>query len=357
LSKRKPIHEPIDTGFAAHNLHTEPHVPLSPVDSVTPDAGLHRIGTVSRLAGVPVTTLRVWEARHAAFAPSKTAGSHRLYADADVVRARVLRQLTEAGHSIGGIARLPVGELQRLLEQSRDAMAPAPVVAARQVTVIAIGSSLASRLDAPGLQQELGARLRVGHVFTSLDEAEAHAASTPAADEGDTVVVVARLNTVHDGNHAQLLRVLEQAGARGAVVLYNYGAPPALDAMRAAGLVVRREPVAAPDFAQLIRSMVYLGADDAAPDAPGALIPRRRYSDEALARVGASTSSILCECPRHIAELIGQLASFEEYSQACLNDSAEDARLHAHLRAISGSARAMFERALDLAVAHGGVVA
>jgi hypothetical protein len=119
-------------------------------------------------------------------------------------------------------------------------------------------------------------------VFASLDEAEAHAASSAPADDGDTVVVVVRLNTVHDGNHLQLLRVLAQVGARGAIVLYGYGAPPALDTMRAAGMVVRREPVAAPDFAQLIRSMVYLGADDdpqrrPAPSSRGAAIRTTRW--------------------------------------------------------------------------------
>jgi hypothetical protein len=333
-------------------------MPASSVESVTPgDAGLlHRIGAVSRLANVPVATLRVWESRYAAFAPSKTAGSHRLYAETDVVRARVLRQLTESGHSIGGIARLPVDDLQRLLLRTREASAPPPAPGPmRQVTVLAIGSVLAARLDAPGLQQDLGARLRVGRVFASLDEAEAHSASSAPADDADTVVVVVRLNTVHDGNHLQLLRVLAQVGARGAIVLYGYGAPPVLDTMRAAGMVVRREPVAAPDFAQLIRSMLYLGTDDDPSTVPGALIPRRRYSDDTLAKVAAATTNVLCECPRHLAELIGQLASFEEYSQSCLNDSAEDARLHAHLRAVSGSARAMFERALGLAMAHAGL--
>src|SRR5690349_12303425 len=73
--------------------------------------GTYRIGSVSRLAGVPVTTLRVWETRHAAFSPAKTTGRHRLYSEVDVMRARLLRQLTADGQSLGGIARLPLSEL------------------------------------------------------------------------------------------------------------------------------------------------------------------------------------------------------------------------------------------------------
>jgi hypothetical protein len=56
-----------------------------------------------------------------------------------------------------------------------------------------------------------------------------------------------------------------------------------------------------------------------------------------------------------VAELIAQLASFEQYSQECLNRNAEDAHLHAYLRSISGSARSLFENALEKIAAHEGI--
>ncbi|HNK19183.1 MAG TPA: MerR family transcriptional regulator, partial [Piscinibacter sp.] len=92
-----------------------------------------------------------------------------------------------------------------------------------------------------------------------------------------------------------------------------------------------------------------------APAAAGAMIPARRYSEETLARVAAISSQVLCECPRHVADLIAQLASFEQYSQECLNRSAEDAHLHAHLASISGTARALFEAALEKIALHEGI--
>ena len=69
---------------------------------------------------------------------------------------------------------------------------------------------------------------------------------------------------------------------------------------------------------------------------------------------GISTN-ILCECPRHVAEIIAQLASFEQYSQECLNKSSEDAHLHAYLHSVSGSARALFEHALEKVAQHEGL--
>jgi hypothetical protein len=56
-----------------------------------------------------------------------------------------------------------------------------------------------------------------------------------------------------------------------------------------------------------------------------------------------------------VAEIITQLASFEQYSHECLNKSSEDAHLHAYLSSVSGSARALFERALEMIAQHEGI--
>jgi hypothetical protein len=63
----------------------------------------------------------------------------------------------------------------------------------------------------------------------------------------------------------------------------------------------------------------------------------------------------LCECPRHVAELIFQLNSFEKYSADCLNSSKDDAKLHAYLSAVSGTARALFEEALERVAKEEGI--
>ena len=57
--------------------------------------------------------------------------------------------------------------------------------------------------------------------------------------------------------------------------------------------------------------------------------------------MAAISTDVLCECPRHVAEIIAQLVSFEQYSQECLNKSSEDAHLHAYLHgsALSGGRR------------------
>lgn len=311
---------------------------------------LHRIGSVSRLAGIPVSTLRMWEGRHGAFAPAKTGGQHRLYTEDDVVRARLLRQLTDAGHSIGGIARLPVGQLQEMLVQARSADAIQREAPPRRLAVVVVGSALAARITSGKWQHLLaGDVLDVRGIFPSLDDALlALPGAGPQAD-----VLLARISALQPGAQAQLESTMAALGVRHAVVLYNFAAEPVVAALRGRGLLLRREPVDDGELAQLLRSITWADAPaQPAAQAPRAAIPPRRYSDEELARIATSPQHMLCECPRHIADIIGQLASFEDYSAHCLNQGEEDAQVHAYLRSVSGSARALFEEALDRVQAH-----
>ena len=319
------------------------------------EAALHRIGAVSKLAGVPVTTLRVWESRYAAFAPGKSGGRHRLYTDADVLKARVLRQLAGSGHSIGRIAHLPLPQLQELLASAQVAGATRQRQAQAHVEAVVIGDALAARVTSREWQQRhFGGAFAVQRVFVDLDEAIASAPDPAPA--GATTILLARLNTLHPTGYERLVAAIERLGVERVIVLYNYGPQVLVDALRTAGIQVRREPVPDAELADLVRSVALIDAAGSLADfRAGALIPRRRYSDATLARVAASPNSVVCECPRHIADLIGQLASFEQYSEQCLNDTQEDARLHAYLRSVAGSARALFEHALQLAARQGGL--
>ena len=73
-----------------------------------------RIGTASRMTGIPVDTLRVWERRYGVVTPLRSPGADRLYRQDDIKRLALLKKLVDRGHAIGTIARLPD---QKLAEQ------------------------------------------------------------------------------------------------------------------------------------------------------------------------------------------------------------------------------------------------
>jgi DNA-binding transcriptional MerR regulator/methylmalonyl-CoA mutase cobalamin-binding subunit len=73
--------------------------------------------------GLSPHTLRAWERRYQVVAPSRSEGGQRLYSDRDVQRLKLLRRLTERGHSIARLAKSSLEELQRT---ARDHELPEP---------------------------------------------------------------------------------------------------------------------------------------------------------------------------------------------------------------------------------------
>lgn len=84
--------------------------------------------------------------------------------------------------------------------------------------------------------------------------------------------------------------------------------------------------------------------------------PPRRYDDASLADFAGLSSTVACECPRHLAELLMQLSNFEAYSADCQQRSPADAELHAYLHRLAGTTRAMFEAALEQVALHEGLL-
>lgn len=84
-------------------------------------------------------------------------------------------------------------------------------------------------------------------------------------------------------------------------------------------------------------------------------LPPRRFDDAALTAFASLSPDLACECPRHVAELLMQLSSFERYSAACAHRHPADAALHAHLQQVAGQARAAFEQALVRIAQHEGM--
>lgn len=304
-----------------------------------------RSGTAARLAGLPVTTLRVWERRYGVVAAPKTPTGQRLYSTLDVQRLALLKQLSDRGHAIGTIAGLALGELRGLA-----ATAPARSAAAAAVPglhLVVVGRSVAHKLQAVGATPR--------HVHDDLAQAEAQqAGGTPpngsAGAEAPDVLVV-HLPSLHPALAERALGLAKQQGAATLIVLYAFGSEAVAESLRAAGAIVRREPCTGRELLRLLAS-----AANTPTPASGTRMPSaRRYSDEQLASLGEQPSTVLCECPRHLAEIVTQLAHFEQYSADCDARSPADSALHRHLGSLAGAARVMFEQALDRVIAEEGL--
>lgn len=89
-------------------------------DTRTQEEARHPIGVVAERTGLSPEVLRVWERRYEVVDPARARGGQRLYSDAEVERLRLLRRATQGGRSIGGIARLSMEDLARLLRDDDE---------------------------------------------------------------------------------------------------------------------------------------------------------------------------------------------------------------------------------------------
>lgn len=321
-----------------------------------------RSGAVARMVAMPVTTLRVWERRYGIGSAERSASGHRLYSAADVERLAALKRLTDLGHAIGSIAALDLPALQQVSRthaSTQDGAAAESTRAAAPRTAVIIGAALARRLERPVFGQRLARRLKVLAVFESA------AAARDAADGRSAQLLLAGEPTLREATPDTLRAAADAWQAARAGVVYGYGTLAAQESHRRAGIAVWRD---GPDDGALA---AWIDGEAAAPRgqrlparaaaaqfATGDLLrpPPRRYDDLTLTEIAGLSTSIACECPRHVAALLQQLSQFEAYSAECRNRDAADAELHGYLARVSGSARALFEQALERVAWHEGLV-
>ena len=318
-----------------------------------------RAGAVARLAGMPVATLRIWEQRYQAVRPNTAASGHRLYSSADVERATLLRRLTAQGHAIGLLAPLETEQLREMMRAPEVAdldWAEAPLQSALRAVVV--GQALAARLQRLFERRPAGPKLQLVGVFDSLAQASqaAQQADTPAAD-----LLIWQAGSLQPGAHHELRVAQDAWRAPAAAVFYRFSSAAGRAELTHAGAAVLSEPADDESLRQWLASLQRNEvADVRGATAPASIAPAEQtvspplFDDIALTQFAGISSAVSCECPSHLAELLLQISSFEKYSSDCANRSAADARLHAYLQHVAGSARMLFEKALEqVAIAEG----
>lgn len=343
---------------------------MAPSDAAVPlpatasdDTPRYRSGAVARMARMPVATLRVWERRYRVTMPSVTASGQRLYSAADVHRLALIRQLTDLGHAIGTLAPLDLAQLQAVAAthfSAADATAatgqgdapPAPV-GGRLWHVAVIGPALARRLQHPALLRQLGAGVEVAGPFDTLAQA------ARAIEDAPVDAVLVHAPTLHPGWLAAFHAAAPGLRALPMAVLYGFATDSVCAELATAGVALLREPQNDTVLGQWLRSQARSVSAPGVPQAAAAqacvVAPQRRWDDATLSELASMSTTIACECPRHVAELLLQLTRFEAYSAECENRSAADAALHAYLRQVTGAARAQFETALERVAAAEGL--
>jgi DNA-binding transcriptional MerR regulator len=309
----------------------------------------YRIGAVSRLTGVPADTLRVWERRYSVVIPHRADSGTRLYGPEDVGRLTLIKRLVDRGDAISSVANL---SLTQLRDRVSGADLPEPEGGlGRPCRVAVLGAALSERLrrEGPALDG-----LDLVGLYDGPDQFLASVRDL-APD-----LVLFDYPTVHPDQAREVGNLLAYSGATRGLLVYGFASRATLERLDARRVLTKRAPV---DAAELRRWCLTLhqavrpagghpGEGAGAAEVDIALpIPARRFTDRELAQIATASTTVRCECPHHLVDLVSALAAFEAYSEECEIRHADDAALHAFLNASTARARSIMESALAKVVA------
>ena len=288
------------------------------------EGDLYRIGTVAQLTGIAVERLRAWERRYG-LVPAHRAGKTRFYSAAQLDRLKKIKRLIDAGQ--------PISSLVELTDEQLDERQVAPsTVTGQPARTGLIGPNLLV------LEQSQGDDLRI-QIAARWANLDAFERDQLGVDRLDAVVV--QLPVVAP----EAIDVIEDYFPDAQiVVLYQFGTANNLSAVEGRGIPTLKWPAPWTDIENAVAS-VHRQAS------VGGKAVARRFSDEELVAIAASTLSDPSGCPQHLVELISQLNAFADYSLTL--DDRPDALMEG-IHADTTQARAHLERALEaLAMAEG----
>lgn len=315
----------------------------------------YRIGTVATLTGLDPHTIRAWERRYGAVKPDRSDTGRRVYGDAHVERLQLLKTLVDCGEAIGSIAHLGDDALRKRLHKIAGFAEADP----RNTGRIERSGALRLGLLAPAIGAQLRARpagMSGFELRVTRDNVESFLTALPHEPCDVLVLELEQLG-------AEPVRALDDcmaaSGAKLAVVVYSFARAGELTrlARRSARLV--RGPLRVDSLRRAILDQMAMveARQRRLPSArvPASRAPERRLSDDQLARLAETQTSVDCECPNHLSGLVSALLSFEAYSRDCESRDDADAAMHAELAAGTGQARSVMEQLLESLCAYEGI--
>lgn len=263
---------------------------------------LYRIGAVAKRTGISPECLRAWERRYG-LEPAERAGKTRFYDAAQIERLTVIKALLDQGHPISQVIHLPAEALIRRLAPGRASASLAPSAMPK---VALVGAALVrARQDAEHTRRD---RARFDVVAEWAGVADLYRDAVPS--QLDCVVVY-----LPSLDLEQIEKVRQFLQGPHIVVAFKYATAADLAACRDSGHPMLRWPA---DWDRLEAMVVAGGVREIDGTA-------RRFSDEELLHVSQATSRAACDCPRHLAALIGELNDYAVHAARCRSDDRHDA--------------------------------
>lgn len=296
------------------------------------DEDLYKIGAVAKRTGISPECLRAWERRYG-LEPAERAGKTRFYSASQVERLTRVKALLEQGHPVSQLIQLSDDELQRRLR-------PPPPRAAthRRRTGLVGGQLILAHREAHRNPEASGTGLEVVAEWSTAADLKAERGALPELD-----CLVVYVPTLDPQRLEDIEEIYPDASL---VVAFRYATSADLESCRQAGRAILRWPA---EWQTLVRRVT--ATTPALADTP------RRYSEGELMHIAMMASQAGCDCPRYLAELIGEINDYESHARRCGSTYGTVDEDHRLVAGRLGTARGQLEESLHVLVEKHGLLA
>ena len=293
-----------------------------------------RIGGVTKMTGIPVDTLRAWERRYQVVSPVRAESSARLYSLEDIERLKLLKTLVSEGHGIGSVAHLDRSTLENLLDKHTNEADVSHDDGQKTLGVLTFFDNhapvTADTLKKAGLEL--------------LGEHQSWPAFQADALGGNANALILELSVLSPQIVSDICVLAVKKGHRRIIVIYGFSSASLTERLRREGISVLRAPVDQEEIIDNVRRSRDVEPINGNKRADS--VVARSIDEQVLDYLSLIETSVECECPKHLVDIIRTLNRFEDYCVSCENRNDADAALHVALRATTATARASFEQSL-----------
>ena len=250
----------------------------------------YRIGLTTQITGIRPETLRAWERRYEVVKPIRTDAGDRLYTQADIDRLLLIKKLVDNGDAISAVANLNIENLEKRISSCKTAISS---VGKNDLNFILLGRTI---LDKKSLDS-----MRLNMIDVVQDPRNIKSNYHCKID-----FVIAEVPTVNQGTFQMIQKILKQSKASKLLCAYDFGKESDIATLTSQDTGTISLP--------LNHSDITNWCSDNFPNYMQSTSTDRLLTDQDISNIVSAGSTINCECPRHLCDLIHNLSAFEKYS-------------------------------------------
>ena len=282
----------------------------------------YRIGLTTQITGIRPETLRAWERRYEVVKPIRTDAGDRLYSQADIDRLLLIKKLVDNGDAISAVANLNFENLEKRISSCKTALSS---TGKNDLNFILLGRT---RLDKKRLDS-----MRLNMIDVVQDPRNIKSNYHCKLD-----FIIAEIPTINQGTFKTIQKILKQSKATKLLCAYDFGKESDIATLTTQDTGTISLPLNHSEITEWCSNNFSNYLKSTSTD--------RLLTDQDLANIVNAGSTINCECPRHLGDLIHKLAAFEKYSAECEARNAKDAEIHDELESTAAKSRYLLEEVL-----------